>query len=64
MRVMEEQNKIGKEYQSTGIKYTADRLKLLLKSKDGDNPVSITDLYENGEASGTLVELKLPFYEQ
>ncbi|MES2560646.1 MAG: histidine kinase [Bacteroidota bacterium] len=64
--VKQEQNFSGKEYESTGIKYTNERLLLLLGDKlKIENAVTITDLYgPAGVASGTKVELIIPYYNE
>lgn len=59
--VRREQSLSGKEHESTGIKYTGERLRLLLGSRKGITPVKITDLFDHeGQAIGTRVELILP----
>ncbi len=56
----QQQSVTGKEYESTGIKYIEERLKLLF-NKRITNPVIITDKHdEAGNATGTKVEIKLP----
>lgn len=58
--VMSQQERSGREYNPTGIKYTKDRLQLLFEDKTIE-PVTIIDLYdEDGKARGTRVELKIP----
>lgn len=48
------------KFESTGIKYTRERLRLLSNQKDGENLVVITDLYENNIARGTIVKINIP----
>jgi LytS/YehU family sensor histidine kinase len=65
MVVKQEQDLSGKEYESTGIKYTNERLLLLLERKlKITNAVTVTDLYESGKPSGTKVELIIPYYNE
>ncbi|MES2560645.1 MAG: histidine kinase [Bacteroidota bacterium] len=66
VKVKEEQDFSGKEYESTGIKYTNERLLLLLRDKlKVENAVTISDLYnDTGMAVGTKVELIIPYYNE
>lgn len=48
---------------STGIKFTEERLKLLFRDLHVKNPLKITDLYSEGLASGTKIEVQLPIFE-
>ncbi|MFZ4796461.1 MAG: sensor histidine kinase [Bacteroidia bacterium] len=48
------------KFESTGIKYTRERLRLLSNQKDGENLVVITDLYEKDIAKGTIVKINIP----
>lgn len=58
-QVKKEQEESGKKTVSTGIRYTEERLKLLIRN-DSIKPVTITDLYDNHHAAGTKVELLIP----
>ncbi len=64
--VKREQDFSGKEFESTGVKYTNERLLLLLENRlNITDAVIITDLYdETGVASGTRVELIIPYYNE
>jgi hypothetical protein len=44
----------------TGIQYTNERLKLILKKHSTQDPVQVTDLYDDGKAAGTQVDIKVP----
>jgi hypothetical protein len=62
-KVAEEQHFMGKEFESTGIKSTSERLNLLLDEEYQKKSVIITDLYDpEGKAAGTKIELKIPYY--
>lgn len=63
-KIRQEQLLSGKQFESTGIKYTNERLLLLLENKlKVENAVTVTDLYAlDGSASGTRVELIIPYY--
>jgi two-component sensor histidine kinase len=72
LRCMIQDNGVGREYtkslagkrlsrQSTGILNISERLQLLYKKLDiKGETVKITDLYNNGNPEGTLVELFIP----
>jgi hypothetical protein len=63
--VRNEQALSGKEFESTGIKYTNERLLLLLNPKlEISDAVSVTDLFDDGQAMGTRVELIIPYYNE
>lgn len=59
-QVRQEQSRSPRSYTSTGISYTEERLKMLINDKKIVNTVTITDLYENGLAAGTRVEIIIP----
>lgn len=50
-----------KTYQSTGIKNTKERIELLNKLHKTSLNITITDMEENGESTGTLVKISLPY---
>ncbi len=59
-QVKKEQEQSGKEMASTGIRYTEERLRLLI-GNDRVKPVNIFDLYSaDNQAAGTKVELLIP----
>ena len=45
---------------SMGMKVTEERMQLLSVAKNKKPEVKITDLFENGIAAGTKVELNIP----
>jgi len=49
---------------SKGIKYTEERLQLLLRGLNVKDAVKITDLYADGIATGTKVEIYLPILNE
>lgn len=59
-RVSEEQAMSPAKSPSTGIRYTEERLKLLLKKQKADAPLVIEDLYDEAGACGTKVTLIIP----
>ncbi len=60
-QVMQEQARSHKRKESTGIKYTEERLRLLMGRTHGHMPVRIIDLFDrSGNANGTRVELAIP----
>lgn len=60
-QVKQEQQQSYKETESTGINYTEERLKLLMKGTGIKAPLKITDLFDpSGKASGTRIELIIP----
>lgn len=59
-RVSEEQAMSPAKSPSTGIRYTEERLKLLLKKRKVNAPVVIEDLYDEAGACGTKVTLLIP----
>ncbi len=59
-QVKKEQLQSYKKTESTGINYTEERLKLLMKDTKL-KPLKITDLYDpSGKATGTRIELIIP----
>ncbi len=48
------------KFESTGINYTRERLRLLSNKKRSENLIVITDLYENNVSKGTLVKISIP----
>jgi ligand-binding sensor domain-containing protein len=61
-KVQKEQANFFNKKPSTGIKYTEERLLLLLSGKKVTKPLTITDLYANGNACGTKIEICLPTF--
>lgn len=60
-QVKKEQLQSYKKTESTGIKYTEERLKLLMKDAKLKVPLTITDLFDpSGKAIGTRIELIIP----
>lgn len=59
-RVVEEQAMSPAKSPSTGIRYTEERLKLLLKKRKVNAPVVIEDLYDQDGPCGTRVTLIIP----
>lgn len=59
-RVEEEQARSPARNPSTGIRYTEERLKLLLKKRNLSKPVLIEDLYDRNGPCGTKVTLLIP----
>ncbi len=59
-RVSEEQAMSPAKSPSTGIRYTEERLKLLLKKQKVNTPLVIEDLYDEAGACGTKVTLIIP----
>jgi ligand-binding sensor domain-containing protein/putative methionine-R-sulfoxide reductase with GAF domain/anti-sigma regulatory factor (Ser/Thr protein kinase) len=56
-------NEINKpEHQSYGINITSERIQLYNKNGE-NNHVTITDLFENNESSGTKVEIRITIFE-
>jgi hypothetical protein len=49
------------EHQSYGIDITTERIQLYNQSGE-NNDVTITDLFENNEVSGTKVEVKVKIF--
>lgn len=47
------------EHKSYGIQITEERIRLYNKVSKSDSDVTITDLYENNEPTGTRIEIKL-----
>lgn len=62
-QVQQEQAMSKKRTESTGIKYTEERLKLLFRGVKVKLPVKIIDLYNKGKAAGTRVELIIPLFQ-
>lgn len=59
--VKKEQQQSQREIESTGIKYTEERLKLLIKDLKVNMPLKIIDLFDAaGKATGTRIELIVP----
>ncbi len=54
------QDESPRKTESTGIKYTEERIRLLLDDNKIKHPVIITDLYEGNMPVGTKVELIIP----
>jgi hypothetical protein len=48
------------KFESTGINYTRERLRLLSNKKNSENLIVITDLYENNLSKGTLIKINIP----
>lgn len=59
-QVQQEQLAMQRTYESTGIKNTEARLRLIGGSAGADQPVGITDLYTNNLPAGTRVTLLIP----
>ena len=72
LKIVVEDNGIGREkaaelnrhsketyHESTAMAVTTERLQLM-KNQGIENPLEIVDLYENGEATGTQVIIRLP----
>lgn len=59
-KVVEEQAMSPAKSPSTGIRYTEERLKLLLKKRKVNAPVVIEDLYNQNGPAGTKVTLLIP----
>lgn len=60
-QVKQEQQQSYQQMESTGIRYTEERLKLLLKDTGVKDPLKITDLFDpSGKASGTRINLIIP----
>ncbi len=58
--IKRQQELSGREHESTGIRYTGDRLKLLFGGRI-TSPIIIVDQHdEQGKPNGTRVEIKLP----
>lgn len=63
-RVEEEQAMSPARSSSTGIRYTEERLKLLLKKRNISRPVVIEDLYHEESPCGTKVTLIIPIIHE
>jgi len=59
-RATSSQSKLRDLHKPLATQITLERLQLL-GDKGGDNPLIITDLYENGKPAGTEVVLHIPF---
>lgn len=63
VRVLQEQQASHKAFESTGIKNTEERLRLISGSRSKDKLVEITDLYEDETPAGTKVVLIIPILQ-
>lgn len=63
-QVMAEQATFPNRTPSTGIKYTEERLRLLLRKHKVAKPVIFEDLVKNGEPAGTKVTLIIPLLHE
>lgn len=59
-KVKEEQALSPRQNNSTGIRYTRERLRLLSRRGAPEEQVQITDLFEEGRPSGTRIQLIIP----
>ncbi|MBL4668519.1 MAG: histidine kinase [Flavobacteriales bacterium] len=60
-RTKEIQVRQGREHESFALDAIKSRLEILSTKENVEASFTITDLYENGEASGTRVDLIIPF---
>jgi tetratricopeptide (TPR) repeat protein len=58
LEISKKKNKI---FASKGMNYTAERIEVMNKIFDGKSEVQISDLTENGKASGTMVKISFAY---